>query len=123
MIWRWGGPLATDNSGNATARLPVFKNTTVPTLTASSGPAPLTVIFDARHLAIPMTCTINFGDGTTGALTKGSCSDGEGGIRCSGSAYHTYAMAGTKMAMLSDACGSAAGIVMIKVDDASASHR
>jgi probable HAF family extracellular repeat protein len=71
----------------------------------NSGRSPLAVTFRASGLNPALTYTINFGDGTTGALTRGSCfgfglrpsaspqppiGGGHGGIQCSGSASHTY---------------------------------
>jgi probable HAF family extracellular repeat protein len=71
----------------------------------NSGRSPLAVTFRASGLNPALTYTINFGDGTTGALTLGSCfgfgprpsaspqppiGGGHGGIQCSGSASHTF---------------------------------
>jgi exo-beta-1,3-glucanase (GH17 family) len=74
----------------------------------ASGSAPLLVTFTASGLSLPMTYTVNFGDGTTGALTRGGCIGmppvgGNGGIGCSGSASHTYSVAGTDTATLLNA--------------------
>ena len=76
--------------------------------------------FHASGLTLPVTYTLNFGDGTTGALTKNSCSGtprvaGQGGVQCSGSASHTYGTAGTDTATLLNASGSAVGIATINV--------
>jgi hypothetical protein len=67
-----------------------------------------------------MTYTINFGDGTTGALTQGSCVSihpigGQGGTKCSGSASHTYTVAGTDTAELLNASDLTLGTVKITV--------
>jgi hypothetical protein len=56
-----------------------------------------------------MTYTINFGDGTSGALSQGSCFGGGNGFQCSGSTAHTYANAGTYYAALVNASGSTLG--------------
>jgi hypothetical protein len=95
---------------------------TTPTFTASptAGPAPLAVTFRATGLTPPMTYTINFGDGTTGALTQGSCVSippigGQGGTKCSGSASHTYTVAGTDTAELLNASDLTLGTVKITV--------
>jgi hypothetical protein len=88
----------------------------------TSGTAPLVVTFRARDLSPPLTYTMNFGDGTTGALslTPGSCFDappvdGSGYQRCSGSASHIYASNGSYTATLMDAANSTVGIVRITV--------
>ena len=87
--------------------------------TPTSGPAPLAVTFAAGALALPMTYTVNFGDGTTGALTQGSCIgvtaivNGQGGIQCSGSASHVYTAAGSYTATLLNALGLTVGTVAI----------
>jgi hypothetical protein len=73
-----------------------------------SGPAPLAVTFRALGLPPPMTYTINFGDGTSGALGQVSCFDGASGFQCSGSASHIYA-AGTYYATVVNASGSMLG--------------
>jgi PKD repeat protein len=71
-----------------------------------------------------MTYTINFGDGTTGALSQGSCIGvtaivgGQGGIQCSGSASHIYSAAGSDSATLSNALGLTVGTVAITVTGA-----
>jgi hypothetical protein len=89
------------------------------TATPASGPTPLAVTFTASGLALPMTYTINFGDGTTGALTQSSCIGvtaivgGQGGIQCSGSASHTYTAAGSYTATLLNALGLTVGSVEI----------
>jgi hypothetical protein len=78
-----------------------------------SGPAPLAVTFRAMGLPLPMTYTINFGDGTSGALNKGSCFGGGSGVQCSGSTAHTYASAGTYYATLVNAGGNTLGAATI----------
>jgi hypothetical protein len=74
----------------------------------TSGAAPLAVTFRALGLPPPMTYTINFGDGTSGALGQVSCFDGASGFQCSGSASHIYA-AGTYYATVVNASGSMLG--------------
>jgi hypothetical protein len=94
------------------------------TATPASGTPPLVVTFTASDLTPPMTYTINFGDGTTGALTQGSCIGvtaivgGQGGIQCSGSASHTYTAAGSYTATLLNALGLTVGIAAITVTGA-----
>jgi PKD repeat protein len=94
------------------------------TATPTSGTPPLVVAFTASGLALPMTYTINFGDGTTGALTQSSCIGlaaivgGQGGIQCSGSASHTYTAAGGYTATLLNALGLTVGTVAITVSGA-----
>jgi hypothetical protein len=94
------------------------------TATPTSGPAPLAVTFAASGLALPMTYTINFGDGTTGALSQGSCVGvtaivgGQGGIQCSGSASHVYTAAGGYSATLLNALGLTVSTVAITVTGA-----
>ena len=94
------------------------------TATPTSGPAPLAVTFTASGLALPLTYTVNFGDGTTGALTQNSCIGvtaivgGQGGIQCSGSASHIYTAAGSFSATLLNALGLSVGTVAITVTGA-----
>jgi len=94
------------------------------TATPTSGTPPLAVTFTASGLALPMTYTVNFGDGTTGALTQSSCIglsaivSGQGGIQCSGSASHTYTAAGSYSATLLNALGLTVGSVEIFVTGA-----
>lgn len=78
-----------------------------------SGAAPLAVSFLASNLNLPLTYTLNFGDGTQGALSRGPCSGMPPGLRCSGSASHTYTSAGTYTATLLDASGGTVGSVTI----------
>jgi hypothetical protein len=90
----------------------------------TSGTPPLAVTFTASALALPMTYTISFGDGTNGALSQGSCIGvtaivgGQGGIQCSGSASHTYTAAGSYTATLLNAIGLTVGTVAISVTGA-----
>ena len=94
------------------------------TATPTSGPAPLAVTFTASGLALPMTYTVNFGDGTTGALTQNRCIGvtaivgGQGGIQCSGSASHAYTAAGGYIATLLNALGLTVDSVAITVTGA-----
>jgi outer membrane lipase/esterase len=88
----------------------------------TSGPAPLAVTFRASGLSPPLTYTMNFGDGATGALslTPGSCFDappvdGRGYQHCSGSTSHTYASNGSYTATLLNAANNILGIVRITV--------
>jgi hypothetical protein len=85
-----------------------------------SGQFPLAVTFRASGLTLPMTYTISFGDGTTGALSQSNCSGmprigGEGGLQCFSSASHTYHAAGSYTATLSDASGITFGAATINV--------
>jgi hypothetical protein len=81
--------------------------------TPRSGAAPLAVTFRANGLTPPMTYTIDFGDGTSGALSQGGCFGGGNGVQCSGSASHSYANAGTYYATLVNASGSTLGAATI----------
>ena len=73
-----------------------------------SGGAPLTVDFTTSDsiVASSTTYSVDFGDGSTGTMTKGSCIaitavvGGQGGIRCSYNVSHTYATNGTFTAHL-----------------------
>jgi PKD repeat protein len=73
-----------------------------------SGAAPLTVNFTTSDsiVASSTTYSVDFGDGSTGTMTKGSCIaitavvGGQGGIRCSYSVAHTYVSNGTFTAHL-----------------------
>jgi uncharacterized membrane protein len=92
------------------------------TATPTTGRAPLRVTFSASGLAPPMNYTVNFGDGTKGALTQGSCFGpspigGQGSGACSGSASHTYTSAGTYTATLVNASNSTLGLATISVGD------
>jgi hypothetical protein len=81
--------------------------------TPTSGSAPLTVAFRATGLPLPMTYTINFGDGTSGALSQGGCFGSRSGVQCSGSASHTYSSSRTYYATLVNASGSTLGAATI----------
>jgi phospholipase/lecithinase/hemolysin len=90
------------------------------TAAPASGTTPLAVSFRATGLSLPLTYTLNFGDQTTGSLTRTSCSGtppvaGKGGLQCAASASHTYHNAGSYTATLSNASGSTVGIVTITV--------
>jgi hypothetical protein len=92
------------------------------TATPRSGPAPLAVTFSASGLTLPMTYTVNFGDGTMGPFAQGSCfgtppAGGKGGTQCSGLASHTYTGTGTgtDTATLLNASGNILGSVTITV--------
>jgi hypothetical protein len=65
-----------------------------------------------------MTYTLNFGDGTTGALSKSNCvgtGAGQGGLQCSASASHAYSNAGTYTAALLDSSGDTLGALTVTV--------
>jgi PKD repeat protein len=81
--------------------------------TPTSGSAPLVVTFRANGLPLPMTYTIDFGDGTSGALSQGGCFGSRSGVQCSGSASHTYGSTGTYYATLVNASGSTLGAATI----------
>jgi hypothetical protein len=83
------------------------------TATPKSGPTPLAVTFRANGLPPPMTYTINFGDGTSGALSHGSCFGSGNGVQCSGAASHSYSNAGTYYATVVNAGGSTFGAATI----------
>ncbi|HTR19131.1 MAG TPA: peptidoglycan-binding protein [Candidatus Paceibacterota bacterium] len=73
-----------------------------------SGPAPLSVTFTTGDsiTASSTTYSVDFGDGQTGDMAKGSCVGitaivgGQGGIRCSYTVSHTYTTNGTYTARL-----------------------
>ena len=80
-----------------------------PTFSADkiSGPSPLTVSFTASDtIASTSTYSVDFGDGQSAQMSSGSCVGiaatfgGQGGIRCSYSASHTYTATGTYTAKL-----------------------
>ncbi|HEV3245379.1 MAG TPA: PKD domain-containing protein [Candidatus Paceibacterota bacterium] len=67
-----------------------------------SGSAPLTTTFTTSDSIVSSsTYSVDFGDGTSGGMTKGSCIaitaivGGQGGIRCSFTVSHTYNSNGT----------------------------
>jgi hypothetical protein len=78
-----------------------------------SGAVPLAVTFRANGLPPPMTYTVNFGDGTAGALSQASCFGSGNGVQCSGSASHSYSSAGMYYATLLNAAGSTLGVATI----------
>jgi uncharacterized membrane protein len=93
----------------------------------TTGQAPLRVTFSANGLTLPMNYTVNFGDGTKGALTQGSCINpspigGQGSGGCSGSASHNYTTAGTYTATLVNASNSTLGLATISVGDTHVVH-
>jgi hypothetical protein len=108
-----GGP--NDNSGAGAAWVFTAPAHSAGSLTAipRSGAAPLAVTFRANGLTPPMTYTIDFGDGTSGALSQVSCFGGRNSVQCSGSAAHSYASAGTYYAVLVNASGSTLGAASI----------
>jgi PKD repeat protein len=107
-----GGPGDNSNAGAAWVFTAPSHIAGPLTATPTSGSAPLTVAFRATDLPLPMTYTINFGDGTSGALSQGSCFGSKSGVQCSGSASHSYT-AGTYDATLVNASGSTLGAATI----------
>jgi hypothetical protein len=111
---------AFDNSGAGAAWVFVANGAGALTATPNAGQGPLAVTFSASGLTPPMTYTVNFGDGTVGALTQGSCTGtaaagGAGGTQCAGSASHTYTSAGSDTATLLNASGVPVGAATIAV--------
>jgi hypothetical protein len=107
---------AFDNAGSGAAWVFVAPGAGAAfTATPNAGQSPLAVSFSASGLAPPMTYTVNFGDGTVGGLTQGSCAGmaAAGGMQCSGSASHTYSSAGTATATLLNASGVTLAAVTI----------
>jgi outer membrane lipase/esterase len=96
--------------------------------TAITGPAPFVVTFSSLGLAPTTPYTVNFGDGTFGPLTLGTCIGvsavvgGQGGLRCPGSASHTYSTPGSYPATLVDASKKTLGIATITVTAGSAAR-
>jgi hypothetical protein len=91
------------------------------TATPNAGQGPLAVTFSAGGLTPPLTYTVNFGDGTTGALNQDACIatsavGGAGGPQCSASASHTYINNGTDTATLLNASGIPLGSASITVN-------
>jgi hypothetical protein len=104
-----------DSSYAGAAWVYTAPSTIAGSLTASptSGSAPLAVTFRATGLPLPMTYTINFGDGTSGALSQGGCFGSRSGVQCSGTASHGYDNTGTYYATLMNAAGSTLGAATI----------
>jgi hypothetical protein len=108
-----GGPLDNSDAGAVwifTAPAHIAGSLTA---TPSSGAAPLTVAFRAMGLPLPMIYTINFGDGTSGALSQGGCFGSRSGVQCFGSASHIYSSTGTCYATVVNAAGSTLGAATI----------
>lgn len=105
-------------AGGTSATSAADKFDTVSSFTAAPDQGRLAVTFEAGGLTLPTTYTVNFGDGTSGALTQSSCIiippvGGGGGIRCFGSASHSYASAGIYTAALLNASGNPVGSVNV----------
>jgi hypothetical protein len=85
------------------------------TATPASGHGPLAVAFRTSGLTRGKAYKVNFGDGSIGPVTQGSCfvsppvGGGEGGVLCSGFASHTYTTAGTYTATLVSVSGGPLG--------------
>jgi antibiotic biosynthesis monooxygenase (ABM) superfamily enzyme len=109
---------AFDNSGAGAAWVFVANGAGAFAGTPSAGQGPLAVTFSANGLTPPMTYTVNFGDGTTGALNQGACiaTSAVGGTQCSASASHTFTGAGTDTATLLNASGITLGSATITVN-------
>jgi hypothetical protein len=112
---------ASDNSGAGAAWVFVADGAGAFTATPSAGQGPLGVTFSASGLTPPMTYTVSFGDGTTGALSQGGCiatpaADGEDSTQCSAFASHSYTNAGTDTATLLNASGIPLGSATITVN-------
>jgi hypothetical protein len=112
---------AFDNAGAGAAWVFVANGAGAFTATPSAGQGPLAVNFSASGLTPPMTYTVNFGDGTVGALTQSNCiatpaAGGASGMQCAGSASHIYASAGTAAATLLNASGIPLGSATITVN-------
>jgi hypothetical protein len=118
-----GGPF--DNSGAGAAWVFVAPGAGAFTATPNTGQGPLAVTFSASGLTAPMTYTVNFGDGTTGALNQSNCiataaAGGEGSPRCSASASHAYTVAGSYTATLLNASGLPLGSATVTVNASTA---
>ena len=111
-----GGPVDNSHTGAAWVFVSPSHIAGLLTATPTSGQAPLAVTFRASDLALPMTYTVNFGDGTIGPLTQGSCFGSESGFRCSGSASHSYGTAGSYTAALLNASGLTLSTVTISAN-------
>jgi hypothetical protein len=114
---------AFDDAGAGAAWVFVAPGAGAFTATPAAGQGPLAVTFSASGLTPPMTYTVNFGDGTTGALGQSSCiappaAGGAGSPQCSASASHTYTNAGTDTATLLNASGLPFGSATITVNAA-----
>jgi hypothetical protein len=111
---------AFDNSGAGAAWVFVANGAGALTAAPNAGQGPLAVTFSASGLTPPMTYTVNFGDGTVGALTQSACigMPSAGGMQCAGSASHTYTNAGAYLAALLDASGSTFDTARINVGNA-----
>jgi antibiotic biosynthesis monooxygenase (ABM) superfamily enzyme len=117
---------AFDNAGAGAAWVFVAPGAGAFTAAPTAGQGPLAVTFSASGLTPPMTYTVNFGDGTTGALGQSSCiaplaAGGAGSPQCSASASHTYTNAGTDTATLLNASGITLGSTTITVNASNAS--
>jgi subtilase family serine protease len=93
----------------------VAKWSTVLIATPGAGRAPLTVNIRSEGLAFPMIYTMNFGDGTTGPVMERGCTEGSGGVECTGSSSHKYTIAGIYTATLLNASNVTLGAVTISV--------
>jgi hypothetical protein len=118
---------AFDNSGAGAAWVFVAPGAGAFTATPNAGQGPLAVSFSASGLTPPMTYTVNFGDGTTGALSQSACiatsaAGGAGGTQCAGSASHTYTSASTDTATLLNASGIPVGTATITVGNIGAAQ-
>jgi YVTN family beta-propeller protein len=112
---------AFDNAGAGAAWVFVAPGAGTFTATPNAGQGPLAVTFSAGGLTPPLTYTVNFGDGTTGALNQDACIatsavGGAGGPQCSASASHTYINNGTDTATLLNASGIPLGSASITVN-------
>jgi hypothetical protein len=109
---------AFDNAGAGAAWIFVAPGAGAFTATPSAGQGPLAVTFSASGLTPPMTYTVNFGDGTTGALSQSACigKTAAGGAQCAGSASHIYSSVGTDTATLLNASGVPLGSATITVN-------
>jgi hypothetical protein len=111
---------AFDHAGAGAAWVFVSNGGGVLTATPTAGQGPLAVTFSASGLTPPMTYTVNFGDGTTGALNQGGCiataAGGESNRQCSASASHVYSAAGTDTATLLNASGITLGSATVTVN-------
>jgi hypothetical protein len=108
---------AFDNSGAGASWVFVANGVGAFTATPNAGQGPLAVTFSASGLTPPMTYTVSFGDGTTGALSQSACiaTSAAGGPQCAGSASHTYTSASTDTATLLNASGIPIGTATITV--------